>query len=144
MWRHSVIGGVVTALVLMPGVATTCAAACLRSSAAPVSGAAGSAAHAHHGSTIDAHHGANPASGQLLVHAELGVAPVHDCRGHDGALHRWDTVSQSAGAERGVLSASDQPHQFPLVVSAMIARHARSTHGPPGTSGVVTPPVLRI
>ena len=136
MWRHGVVGGVVTALVLMPGLATTCAVACLRPTAVPASGAAGSAAHALHGS--------NPAQGEMLAHAELGVAPVHDCRGHDGAIHPWGTVLRSAGAGRGVVSASEPPRQFPLAVSASIARHTRSRHGPPGTSEVVTPLVLRI
>ena len=144
MWRHSVVGGVVTALVLVPGGAMTCAAACLRSTAASVPGVAGSAAHAHHWATAHAHHGANPAEGEMGVRAELGVAPVHDCQGHDGALHRWGTVSQSVGADRGVVSALEQPRQFPLAVSALIARHTRSTYGPPGTSGVVTPRVLRL
>ena len=144
IWRQGVAGMVVTALVFMPGLATTCAVSCLRATAAPASSAAGSAAHAHRGSTAHAHHGSNPAQSETRVRAEPGAAPGHDCRDHDGVIHRWGTVSQSAGADRQVVSASEQPLQFPLAVSASIARHIRSTHGPPGTSGVVTPLVLRI
>ena len=110
MWRHGVAGMVVTALVLMPGLATTCLAACLRQTPATASGA----------------------------------APVHDCRDHAGAVHWSGTVSRLSGADRPVVSASEPPHQCPLAVGALTARHVRSTHGPPGASGVVTPRVLRI
>ena len=144
MWRHCVAGVVVTALVLMPGLATTCAASCLRPTQAIAPGATGSAAHAHHGSTAHAHHGSTPAQSEMRVGAQLGVAPVHDCRDHAGAIHWRRTVSQLAGADRQVVSASELPRPFPLAVSVLIARHARSTHGPPGASGVVTPLVLRI
>ena len=135
MWRQGVAGVVVTALVLMPGLATTCAVPCLRLTAtAP--GVAGSAAHGHHGSNLT--------QSEMRVRAEPGVAPVHDCRDHDGAVHWWGTRSQIAGADRQVVSASAQPRQVPLAVSASIVHHTRSTHGPPGPSGVVTPLVLRI
>ena len=152
MWRHGVAGVVVTALVLMPGLATTCAAACLRQTPATAPGTAGSAAHAHHGSTAhahhgstaDAHHGSTPADTEMRVRTELGAAPVHDCRDHAGAVHWSGTVSRSAGADRQAVSASEPPRPCPLGVSVLIARHARSTHGPPGASGVVTPLVLRI
>ncbi len=144
MWRQGVAGVVVTALVLMPGLAATCAASCLRPTAPPAPGAAGSTAHAHHGSTAHAQRGSDPAQSETRVRAEPGVAPVHDCVDHDGAIHRWGTVSPSAGADRQVVSASEPPRQFPLAVSASIARRTRSTHGPPGASGVVTPLVLRI
>jgi hypothetical protein len=136
MWRQSVGCVVVTALVLMPGLATTCVAACLRQTLATAPEAAGSSAHAHHGST--------PAQSEMRVRAQFGVAPVHNCRGHAGAVHWSGTVSRLAGADRQVVSASDPPRPCPLGVSVLFARHARSTHGPPGASGVVTPPVLRI
>ncbi len=160
MWRHGVAGVVVTALVLMPGLATTCAAACLRQTPATAPSAAGSAehahhgstahahhgstAHAHHGSTAHAHHGSTPAQSEMRVRAQFGVAPVHNCRDHAGAVHWSGTVSRFAGADRQVVSASEPPRPCPLGVSVLIARHARSTHGPPGASGVVTPLVLRI
>ena len=140
MWRHGVAGMVVTALVLMPGLATTCLAACLRQTPATASGAAGSTAHVRHGSTAHAHHASTPAH----PGAELGTAPVHDCRDHAGAVHWSGTVSRLSGADRPVVSASEPPHQCPLAVGALTARHVRSTHGPPGASGVVTPRVLRI
>ncbi len=87
MWRHGVAGVVVTALVLMPGLATTCAAACLRQTPATAPSAAGSAEHAHHGSTAHAHHGSTPAQSEMRVRAQFGVAPVHNCRNHAGAVH---------------------------------------------------------
>ena len=144
MWRHGVAGVAVTALVLMPGLATTCLAACLRQTPATAPGAAGSAAHAHHGSTTHAHHGSTVAHTEVLVGAEFGAAPVHDCRDHAGAVHWSGTVSRLSGADRQVVSASEPPHQCPPAVGALTARHVRSTHGPPGLFGVVTPLVLRI
>ena len=142
MWRHGVAGMVVTALVLMPGLATTCLAACLRQTPATASCAAGSTAHVRHGSTAHAHQGSTPAQSEMRVRAQFGVAPVHDCRNHAGAVHWWRMVSQLGGADRQVVSASEPP--FPLAVSALIAHRARSTHGPPGRSGVVLSLVLRI
>ncbi len=144
MWRHGVAGVVVTALVLMPGLATTCAAACLRQTPATAPSAAGSAEHAHHGSTAHAHHGSTPAQSEMRVRAQFGVAPVHNCRDHAGAVHWSGTVSRFVGADRQVVSASDPPRPCPLGVGVLFARQARSTHGPPGASGVVTPLVLRI
>ena len=136
VWRQRVAGVIVTAMVLMPGLAIRCAAACLRSTPATAASAAGAAAHAHHGST--------PAQDEIRVDAEVGVAPVHDCRDHDGADHWWRTVSRLAAGDRQVVSTSESTHPFPLAVGALLARYARSTHGPPGASGVVTPIVLRI
>ena len=136
MWRHGVAGVVVTALVLMPGLATTCLAACLRQTPATAPGAAGAAAHAHHGFT--------PAHTEMRVRAELGAAPAHDCRDHVGAVPWSGTVSRSAGADRQVVSASEPTPQCPPAVGALTARHVRSTHGPPGASGPVIPLVLRI
>ena len=143
MWRHSVAGVVVTALVLMPGLATTCAVSCLRQTP-PSLDAAGSAVHAHHGFSAHAHHGSTSAQSEIRVRAQFGIAPVHNCRDHDGAIQRWGRLSQPAGADRQVVSTSESLRPFPLGVSALIARHTRSTHGPPGASGVVTPLVLRI
>ena len=144
MWRQSVGCVVVTALVLMPGLATTCAAACLRPTPATAPGAAGSPVHAHHGSTAHAHHGSTPAQSEMRVRAQFSVAPVHNCRDHAGAVHWSGTVPRFAGADRQVVSASEPPRPCPLGVGVLIARHARLTHGPPGASGVVTPLVLRI
>ncbi len=144
MWRHGVAAVVVTALALMPGLATTCLAECLRQTPATAPGAAGSAAHAHHGATAHAHHGSTPTHPEMRVRAELGAAKVHDCRNHAGALHWSGTVSRSAGADRQVVSVSEPTHQCPPAVSELTTRHVRSTHGPPGASGLVTSLVLRI
>jgi len=144
MWRHGVAGMVVTALVLMPGLATTCLAACLRQTPATASGAAGSTAHVRHGSTAHVHHESTPAHTEMRVRAEFGTAPVHDCRDHAGAVHWSGTVSRWAGVDRQVVSASALSRQCPGPVGALTARRVRSTHGPPGASGVVTPLVLRI
>ena len=143
MWRHSVAGVVVTALVLMPGLATTCAVSCLRQTP-PSLDAAGSAVHADHGSSAHAHHGSTSAQSEIRGRAQFGVAPVHNCRDHDGAIQRWGRLSQPAGADRQVVSASALSRQCPGPVGALTARCVRSTHGPPGASGVVTPLVLRI
>ena len=142
MWRQGVAGVATMALVLMPGVAMTCAASCL--TAASVSSAAGSTAHAHYGSTAPAQHGAIPAHSQTRVRAESAVAPGHDCRDHDGAIHRWGTRPHTAGADAQSVSASEHAPASSLAVGRLIARHTRSTHGPPGRSGVVTPLILRI
>ena len=80
----------------------------------------------------------------MWVRAHFAVAPVHDCRDHAGAAHWWRLVSRFAGADRQVVSASEPPRQCPLTACALFARHTRSTRGPPGASGVVTPLVLRI
>lgn len=153
MWRHCVADVVVTALVLMPGLATTCAAACLRPTPATAPGATGSAAHAHHGSTGNAHHGSTahahhgsaPTQSEVRLRAQFGVAPVHNCRDHAGAVHWSGTVSRFAGHDCQVAAASGLPQPFRLAVSVLIARYTpRSIHGPPGASWVVTPLVLRI
>lgn len=143
MWRQSVAGVVVTALVLIPGLATTCTVSCLRQTP-PSLDAAGSAVHVDYGSSAHAHHGSTSAQSEIRVRAQFGVAPVHNCRDHDGAIQWWGRLSQPAGADRQVVSASESPRSFPQGVSVLIARHTRSTHGPPGASGVVTPLVLRI
>ena len=144
MWRQGVGSVVVAALVLMPGLATTCAAFCLRA-AEPASGAAD---HAHHSPTAPAHRGLDLPD-RVTRHVagertQLGVAPVHDCGNHPGALLRSSTLSQTARDDREVVSPSGQPGQVSLTPSASIARPTRSTHGPPGASGAVTPLVLRI
>ena len=136
---------VVTALVLMPGLATMCVASCLRPAAELAPGAA---VHAHHSTTAPAHRGLDLPD-RVTRHVagertQLAVAPVHDCGNHAGALLRSNTPSQTARADREVVSPSGQPGQVSLTVSASIARPTRSTHGPPGASVAVTPLVLRI
>ena len=159
MWRQSVGSVVVTALALMPGFATTCAASCLRPTAGPASSGS-SAARGHHGSTTHAHHATVPArpgihgnhgshrvpgvtQREAGARAQLG-APAHDCRDHAGAVNRPGTVSSSAKADGPVVSPSGGPWQVSLAIGASIAYHTRSTHPPPGTSDAVTPVVLRL
>ena len=147
MWRQSVGSVVVTTLVLMPSLATTCAASCLRPTAGLASsgsGAArgyhGSTTHAHHGSTASAGHGSTGSHGSHRVpgvtqreagaRAQLG-APAHDCQDHAGAVNRAGTVSSSARADGPVVSPFGGPRQVSLAIGASIAYHIRSTHPPP-------------
>ena len=136
MWREGVAGVVATTLVVVPALAVTCAAACLRPNTATDPSASGSA-HAHHGT-------GSAQQGEKQVGAEVGVPTLHDCRHHDRVSQRAATVTQSVRAERQVKSAAEPPLQFPLAVSISIARHIHSTHGPPGTAGTVKLVVLRI
>lgn len=144
VWRQGVGSVVVATLGLMPGLATTCAASCLRATEP----APGAAFHAHHRPAAPAHRNLDtPDRATRHVAGErtqLGVAPVHDCGNHADALLRSSTLSQTARADREVVSPLGQSGQVSLTPSASIARHTRSTHGPPRASGAVTPLVLRI
>ena len=137
MWRASVVGWVVTALVMVPVVATACSVFCLESNGPQALAAvAASAAHADH-------------------HAEAAVRPAwpgssvvagdtHDCRNHDRPMHRPSTLRRSTKPGRAIATAAEAPLPPQAAVAVLIGRHIPSSHGPPGRFGQVTPLVLRI
>lgn len=135
MWQQGTVVVMATTLIVAPVLATTCATACLHSTAAPDSDAAGSTAHGHHGSTS--------LHDEMLGHTKLGGASVHECRDHD-AIQRRGAIPPSDGTSREGVFASEEPLPFPLAGSQVIARHIRSTSGPPGLSGSGISLVLRL
>ena len=136
MWRQSVAGVVVTALVVVPGAATACAALCVESAGPHASATSAAAAHAHHTAVATEH--------RPHVGFSVGAASTHDCRDHGGAIHRLVRRPRSARAGSAVDAARAPSLQFQPPAGEVMSRHTRSTHGPPDTSGPLRPLVLRI
>jgi len=131
MWRQGAACLLTTVLMVVPTAATLCAVFCVDGSGAQASTV--SAVHAHHDSSAQ------------LTPADLAVsAASHDCDGHAAAREARATLRSSAELGSPDGPVSDLPPRSPRHAIRLIVVFVPSTHGPPGTSVSLAPPVLRI